>query len=373
MPRTISAPSSERSQAERDFDLLVGDALERTQDAGEAWCVGLPVPVRYRAAGAVRAWEVARRAAGRAGSALTAALSDVRQPPTQLFELVVDFITDLTSLDMSGHNGERLTHLCGSSAYWQAFWLRGGALYEPTPALHRMLDVTDVAENMPLRMIRPPLPAMCIVPIHSGGSGVERFDAVTVFSHAIPNESGSAKRGVTLVVQVGQRVDVQIFVIDDGCDDTAMQAMDDSIAQVRARGDLDAQELDRVAARVHHALEYTIKVLLYLAVDDAQCVQELPYSAAPKSFPGLGKRKREMRLAEVENLYDRYLIGPTVLADELPGMTDSSAGHSVSAHWRRGHFRLQPHGPQASLRKVMFIRPTVVRADRLMAAEAIKR
>jgi len=45
MPRTGSASSSERSKAECDFDLLIGDALERTQDAGEAWCAGLCVPI----------------------------------------------------------------------------------------------------------------------------------------------------------------------------------------------------------------------------------------------------------------------------------------------------------------------------------------
>ncbi|MGB7988144.1 MAG: hypothetical protein WCF44_02030 [Candidatus Methylophosphatis roskildensis] len=44
-------------------------------------------------------------------------------------------------------------------------------------------------------------------------------------------------------------------------------------------------------------------------------------------------------------------------------------GHGeVSPHLRRGHFRMQPHGPQMSLRKVIFIAPTWVRADRLASS-----
>jgi hypothetical protein len=38
-------------------------------------------------------------------------------------------------------------------------------------------------------------------------------------------------------------------------------------------------------------------------------------------------------------------------------------GGSVAAHWRRGHWRNQPHGPQLSLRKLLWIRPTLVNAE----------
>lgn len=40
----------------------------------------------------------------------------------------------------------------------------------------------------------------------------------------------------------------------------------------------------------------------------------------------------------------------------------------VSPYWRRGHFPMQTFGPQHSLRKVIFIAPTLVSADRLGGA-----
>lgn len=38
-------------------------------------------------------------------------------------------------------------------------------------------------------------------------------------------------------------------------------------------------------------------------------------------------------------------------------------GRQMKAHWRRGHWRNQPHGPQLSLRKNVFIKPIMVRKD----------
>lgn len=38
----------------------------------------------------------------------------------------------------------------------------------------------------------------------------------------------------------------------------------------------------------------------------------------------------------------------------------AGTGRSVRPHWRRGHFRMQPHGPQRSARRVIWIEPTFV-------------
>ncbi len=366
-PSQTSPPSS-TPQDDHRFDLLIGDALERTFDVDEPWCAGLPVPVRYRATGALRAWEaVFHGAPGQEGAALVRELRDTAQPPVRLPQLLVEFVARLSTVDLSGSNGERLVQRCGESAYWQAFWQQSGALYEPTPTLHRMLEATDVADNIPLRMIEPPLPAVCIVPA-GPSSRAGGFDAVAVFSHGVPQVSQDRRRGVTFVVQSGRLVEVQCLVIDDGSDETVSQAVNKSIEQLRATRAFTEERLQGIASRVQHALDYALKVLLYLSVEDAECVQERLFSNAPRSFPGLGKRKRELKLAEIERLYDRYLIGPTVLADATESASGAgSSEHGVSAHWRRGHFRLQPHGPQSSLRKVMFIKPTVIRPDRLGA------
>ena len=115
-------------------------------------------------------------------------------------------------------------------------------------------------------------------------------------------------------------------------------------------------------------LDYVTKTLLYLRSDGAELRHFQPYSSAPKEFPGLGRRKREEKLAEVEQLYDRYIVGPTSLDGfNIAGHGERlTPGQELPPHWRRrGHFRLQPHGPQSSLRKVIFVAPLIVRADKL--------
>jgi hypothetical protein len=49
------------------------------------------------------------------------------------------------------------------------------------------------------------------------------------------------------------------------------------------------------------------------------------------------------------------------LADEIERNAVAVAGHGQRAvHWRRGHWRRQPHGPQNSLRKLLWLMPTLV-------------
>ncbi|PFW70258.1 hypothetical protein COL27_28430, partial [Bacillus sp. AFS075960] len=113
-------------------------------------------------------------------------------------------------------------------------------------------------------------------------------------------------------------------------------------------------------------LDYAIKMLLYLAAGEARVVQNCAYTNAPRDLSGLGKRKRTERLAQIEMLYDRHVIGPAVLDESaLPSVPTAGPHREVRGHWRRPHFKMQPHGPKRSLRKLVFIGPTLVRADRL--------
>ena len=107
-------------------------------------------------------------------------------------------------------------------------------------------------------------------------------------------------------------------------------------------------------------------MLLYLTAREAHVVHGRAYTHAPREFGGLGKRKRAGRLAQIELLYDRHVVGPAILdGDPMDSSTTSEAHYKVRGHWRRPHFRMQPHGPNSSLRKLSFIGPTIVRQDRL--------
>ena len=46
------------------------------------------------------------------------------------------------------------------------------------------------------------------------------------------------------------------------------------------------------------------------------------------------------------------------------GISDPVSGRDVGTHWRRGHWRRQPVGPSRSSIRLVWIRPTLVKADK---------
>jgi len=77
-----------------------------------------------------------------------------------------------------------------------------------------------------------------------------------------------------------------------------------------------------------------------------------------------GKSHKERRNAESK----LFSMGVTrVRFCRHPGGGSQGAGGSGesgrSAHWRRGHWRHQPHGPKRQLRKLVWIRPTLVNKE----------
>ncbi len=76
-----------------------------------------------------------------------------------------------------------------------------------------------------------------------------------------------------------------------------------------------------------------------------------------KSTSKIRKYERKLRTA-----YNRTIISPK---DDIHYLKEDSDQHPSNtkpkkAHWRRGHFKMQPYGPRASQRKIIFIEPVVV-------------
>jgi len=273
--------------------------------------------------------------------------------------------------------GPRISAMLRFSTQMLCFWLRGGALYEPTLALGTLLGGSDIGQDLPLQYLAPPLSTMCVLPPWQQRHHCADSAAIMVFQQEAEPLQAPARRVLTLMSYHGSSAsDLQVDemalpVKSEGgsiCE-ALLDACANAGGNLSANGFADADSLDASHAKWERVLDYLAKILLYLQLDQHALRHVQAYSAAPKEFPGLGRRKREARLAQVEQLYDRYIIGPDTLSD-APGTTGGAGlrrGHELPAHWRRGHFRLQAHGPHMSLRKVMFIPPTVVRADRLGA------
>lgn len=353
----------------------VATAIVRTVESFQPALRHLPVPVRFRASGALRAWNAALDELNDAG-ATRRALSD---DSVSLFDARKALVVGLGPHVRIGAGAERivmpmLDSMLRFSSDMLAFWLRNGALYEPTLPLGSLLGNTDVAQDLPLELIAPPAVALCVVPPWQQRHHCANASAIFVFEHGAAANQAPAQRALTFLAlhpqPDGVTTDELVLPIKDEA-----EALHAAFQRATASTRSDAagagfgvhEEFDKSVGEWQSVLDYVLKVLLYLRLENAAVRVQTPYSAAPKEFPGFGRRKREAQLAEIERLYDRYIVGPETLLDMglvAPGER-LLKGHELSAHWRRGHFRSQPYGPQSSMRKVMFIAPTVVRADRL--------
>ncbi|MCK4125279.1 hypothetical protein HFK83_23275 [Ralstonia pseudosolanacearum] len=345
---------------------LVESAIEKSIRSEDDVYARLPIPVRYRASGAIEAWKQVRQAAGNSGAEFSRLL--VEEEIARLlgqFEGCVRTWTGKPLSAITDASGE--WHAIRSVA-WQAFSASEGALYEPTPAMHRLLDATYIADDVPVGMIRLPANMLCIVPDPSWWGHDGGIEAITIFR----NELGAEGQRYGLLSFIAwthhrqrQHRSTKVLQLSLADPQRTIRAFLEEIAQ--QEGEVGAASGVQSARKYWgQVLDYAIKMLLYLTVRDAQVVNDRAYTDAPRGFSGLGKRKRAERLAEIELLYDRHIVGPAILDVELSSGVSSDGTHrEVRGHWRRPHFKMQPHGPHSSLRKLAFIGPTIVRPDRL--------
>ncbi len=344
--------------------VLLRGAIERTIAADGRLYDRLPPPVRYRATGAIDAWKHVMQEGHKTGDA---DFFDAMRsfPLAALYNEFPRFLKGWAHSLPSGLSQES-AQLAHRSLVWQIYFASGGAMYEPTAALHRLLDSAYIADDVPIGMIELPAPAMCIIPNPEWQGYKQGIRAIALFHRqgrdpAVPDE----RLSLVSWQEFGQD-HIRIKFVDYPLADrnkTIQQILEQDVS-------ISGQNAELEADRAHWRLvsDYAIKMLLYLKIPDAQVVADRAYSNAPREFKGLGQRKRKERLAEIEYLYDRHIVGPAVLDWEHGAHVEADAGaphHEKRGHWRRPHFKMQPHGPNSSLRKVIFVGPVIVRPDRL--------
>lgn len=109
------------------------------------------------------------------------------------------------------------------------------------------------------------------------------------------------------------------------------------------------------------------KLMLYRQCIGARAVEHNEYTDEAQRLSKVGAKKAAKLERRLSRLYDWTEVGPLMLPQ--PSSSGNGDSDGVAPHWRRGHFRMQAHGPQQVLRKLIFIAPTLVREDRLVHEE----
>jgi hypothetical protein len=247
------------------------------------------------------------------------------------------------------------------------FWNQTHAIIEPTDALDQLLAHSDIGHELPVGLLRAPQSAVYIC---LGTQTHQELDA------KLPAKEGPQTlkhQGIYVfeAVQDNHRVITLVPIYED----QASKVFGASMLELHITSPDEA--LNNLIHRICHETGHSdymmslaqavTKLFLYMALPQAQLVHHQPYTDALEHLQRLGAKKTAKLRRQLPRLYDRLVVGPTEISiGQAAGGHDCGGGtNELSPHLRRGHFRLQPHGPNNSKRRLVFIAPAWVRADKL--------
>lgn len=264
-----------------------------------------------------------------------------------------------------------------------AFSARQGRILRATDALEAMLMHTSMEASLPTALFKPPHPATYV---HFGPLWRERVSALLgpalVLTGAKAGEAtahgcylfqtrtlcphcGGDRRVIGLYVLVELHSHPGLYSVCGGADEVLHD--EDAPLEETLVSKLNAGVPGGLFGVLPGALvDLLAKLFLYLQADAARVVRHDDHTALSKRLGQVGSKKLGKLQRRSERLYDWTEAGPLAMPVGL------NQGE-LPPHWRRGHLRHQPHGPQHALRKLIFIMPTVVRADRFHGNDATER
>lgn len=140
--------------------------------------------------------------------------------------------------------------------------------------------------------------------------------------------------------------------------DAILQARRDSAEMAREVGLVPSSEA--FVGPELEGLKLLAKALLYLNLPGVRRSFKPELTEARKAIEAKkNPSKRAKAEKELRRLANYVLVSAPDMQRE-PGTAEP--GRGVKSHWRRGHYRMQAHGPKYSQHKVVFIQPVLVGA-----------
>lgn len=325
---------------------------------------GLPQPVVARNSGLIDAWHAwSQRLERPADQGLTARLVAT---PRRSFEHNLATLLDCVRPDplwqRTHPQGRANVAVDEATLVLQTaalmFWSRQRILIETNDVLEQLLVHSDVGDDLPSSLFHPPVPAVFIrlrkvfrdavplPPLHGLVFPVQ-LQGVYVF------HSTRELNRVVSMVPVFEAPTLGIF-----CANTIEIVINDEARCLNAEIHAACSGCGGQGAHFSAIAQIVAKVFFYMEQAHAVHVEDHSHSIAVEQVRRRGAKKAARLGRHIQVLYDRIILGPHAIPSYPHG--------ERSPHLRRGHFRLQPYGLQSSLRKVIFIAPTWIHADRLM-------
>lgn len=257
----------------------------------------------------------------------------------------------------------------------------GGRLFQTRDDLDARLRQTDIGDQAPCKYLRLPYPVMFLefgesrstpLTISHDDSGAHVLEGVYLSEHRLGSDArmlyflfcGSPLGKRNLLDDVTRSFALPIDREEDPLE-TALAAMVDHYRGLKHQQRTPEYQVQECVEAIYHAA----KVLLYLNSHHPVTENRPEYSELQQRLQRVKAGKRAKLERKAHRAYDRVVIGPR--STESPA--ESSSHHrTVETHWRRGHYRLQAHGPRRVDRKLIWIEPTLIGTDGLTDAATKK-
>lgn len=245
--------------------------------------------------------------------------------------------------------------------------------------LVELLGHTDLDADIPVSFLKLPYPRCYVELGHTRVLDAFVYNGVTgdhVLEGAYFEQGQHGSEGEGLyVMMTGSPLGKQdamddathaVFIRLDNPELSLSQAIDQAYARSRvqsAQVGLSPPD-DQGYARANHNLALLAKALLYISLPEARKTVALERSELQAQAQRLSSAsKRAKLLRRIQRSCDVVTVHAPAVTSEQEGAAtagDSAANSARASYWRRGHYRRQPHGPQNSLRKLIFIAPVRV-------------
>jgi hypothetical protein len=250
------------------------------------------------------------------------------------------------------------------------FERKRGALIETTPALDTLLMHSDIDDTLPMHLFSPPFNAQYLR-LHRPAAEQFRttedrasqrwIDGIFCFVSR-PGAANNPNNFVTVIELViiyvthAKGISAQLLRGPLTTPDETVTEWSNAI--LTPQGGQRTPQDDALMKLINNM----VKVFLYLGLKDARKELDTEYSAALKRLAAVGPKKQAKLQRHLDSLYDRITVGPA----STPTIPPRHGTAGIRApHWRRGHFRAQPCGPARISRKLIFVAPILIHADRL--------
>lgn len=406
--------STQREIIKRGFEHYFIEHM-RKAEASDEWLYDLPHPNRKRWANFV---PLHMELFIQEEPAVQFLMSRLAEKEIQIGKLITSLVKHSPSfreMALEGNKSESGTNFgnLDPMVFPHAFWAKSSRMFKLDERLVQRLDKTDLGIKAPCGFIQAPFNNMFIhaspdVMLHNAASGDHRMDGIYINQYTIgaervdaewdeANQYGSLNHCLVekgLMTRNGGEARVIEFlatgrpkdaIFDDATFNFVFLMQDPTssvkelleahidyyVNRVRDANAAEYQGFDMVNAgdrdvqQMKDIMEFAVKALLYINSEDStrEKVMELTdlKMAAKRTYNKAKIRKIERKMHRAN---DYIYIG-------FKGEYESGEGEAgaKSAHWRRGHFRLQRYGEKRSESRMIWIQPTMVGKDKPVSKE----